>query len=123
MLSLTSTSENMLLRIHFEVSEGQVESRYWFDDFQLDVLNMMGQLEPHPPRLACQTLPLQEGRVWYNAISGFVPAAKNLVGQLDCRIMLRPFPRSNITHFIVTRIAGNSYQMFPLSYRTSGSRD
>ena len=78
MLSLTSTSENMLLRIHFEVSEGQVESRYWFDDFQLDVLNMMGQLEPHPPRLACQTLPLQEGRVWYNAISGFVPAAKIL---------------------------------------------
>ena len=81
MFSLTSTSENTLLRIHFETFEKQVESRYWFDDSQLDVLNMSGQLEPHPPRLACQTLPLQEGRVWYNAISGFVPGAKNLVGQ------------------------------------------
>ena len=81
MFSLTSTS---LLRIHFEASEKQVENRY---DSQLDVLNMSGQLEPHPPRLAYQTLPLQEGRVWYNVICGFVPAAKNVVGQLDCRIM------------------------------------
>ena len=46
MFFLTSTSENTLLRIHFETSEEQVESRYCFDDSQLDVLNMRGQLEP-----------------------------------------------------------------------------
>ena len=86
MFSLTSTSENTLLRIHFEASESkQVESSYWFDESQLDVLNMRGQLEPHLDWLA---RPSQEGRVLYNAICGFVPATRNLVGQLDCRTIV-----------------------------------